>query len=169
MPILNAPYDSRVVANSFIELARKHRKLIDPMKLQKLVYIMHGWHLAIKGTPLIKDAVEAWPYGPVIPELYYETRRFGAKPVTEYYVETDLDTMELYIPLVNDEDMRLLEIVWDSYGKSTAVHLSALTHEPGTPWALTYDENKRGTPIPTNIIQEHYRQLLQRRTPELSR
>ncbi|MCC7437458.1 MAG: DUF4065 domain-containing protein [Armatimonadetes bacterium] len=65
-----APYDSRIVGNSFLDIALKDGTALTPMKLLKLVYIAHGWHLGIMGKPLISDEVQAWKYGPVIPKLY---------------------------------------------------------------------------------------------------
>ena len=34
----------------------------------KLVYLCHGWMLGIYGRSLIGEPVEAWRYGPVVPE-----------------------------------------------------------------------------------------------------
>jgi len=42
------------------------------MKLQKLVYYAHGWHLALNNEPLIDEQVECWQYGPVISSLFHE-------------------------------------------------------------------------------------------------
>ena len=47
------------------------------MKVQKLVYFAHGWHLGITKKPLINEQVEAWPYGAVIPSLYDYLKQWG--------------------------------------------------------------------------------------------
>ncbi|MFQ5632018.1 MAG: Panacea domain-containing protein, partial [bacterium] len=57
-------YDSRLIANYFIDFARKDGVAISPMKLQKLVYFAHGYYLAITGQPLIEEEIQAWRYGP---------------------------------------------------------------------------------------------------------
>ena len=75
----NPPYRSLAVANWFIENLSK----ITPLKLQKLIYFAHGWHLAIRDQPLIDELVEAWEYGPVIPNVYHEFKVFGNQPITE--------------------------------------------------------------------------------------
>ena len=41
----------------------------DPMSLQKLLYYVQAWHLAIKGDPLFEGHFEAGPGGPVLPEV----------------------------------------------------------------------------------------------------
>ena len=74
---------SRIVASEFIVLARNAGESLTPMQLLKLVYIAHGWMLALHHRPLIKDDVQAWQYGPVIPSLYNAIRKFRANPVLE--------------------------------------------------------------------------------------
>lgn len=74
-------YVVAVVANEYLDLAQRDGEFIDPMKIQKLVYLAHGWHLALAGPPLITENVEAWPYGPVIRDLYNEFRKFRASPI----------------------------------------------------------------------------------------
>jgi len=51
----NMTYGSKAVANLLIDVAKGHGQKLDQMKLQKLVYISHGWNLAISGNPLISD------------------------------------------------------------------------------------------------------------------
>ncbi len=61
-------YSAQAVANCFLDLANKENKEITPLKIQKLVYIAHGWFLAVTDKPLVDDEfVEAWQYGPVFP------------------------------------------------------------------------------------------------------
>jgi uncharacterized phage-associated protein len=55
------PFDSKAVANEFLKLAEQDGVKLSPMKLLKLVYFAHGWHLALKGEPLLNERVEAWP------------------------------------------------------------------------------------------------------------
>lgn len=40
------------------------------LKLQKLLYYQQGFHLAVFGIPLFNEDVEAWMYGPVVPDVY---------------------------------------------------------------------------------------------------
>ena len=78
---MDTPYRACAIANYFLE--RAEREPITQMKVQKLVYFAHGWHLGITQKPLINEQVEAWPYGPVIPSLYQDLKRWGADPITE--------------------------------------------------------------------------------------
>ena len=61
-------------------LANSDRKLT-PMEVNKLVYISHGWMLALHDESLISEKIEAWKHGPVIPSLYHKFKMYGAEPI----------------------------------------------------------------------------------------
>lgn len=65
-------YSAKAIANKFLDIAESEGAKIDPMKMQKLVYIAHGWGLGFLGEPLITQDIEAWKYGPIISDLYHE-------------------------------------------------------------------------------------------------
>ena len=49
----------------FDEYKRLSGKVIDEMKLHKLLYLVQRESLAITGEPLFKEGFEGWKYGPV--------------------------------------------------------------------------------------------------------
>jgi uncharacterized phage-associated protein len=51
--------------------------LISNMKLQKLVYYAQGVNIALHNRPLFPESLEAWTYGPVVPELFHTYKRYG--------------------------------------------------------------------------------------------
>jgi hypothetical protein len=71
------------VANEILRIAWAQGRTVSNMKLQKLVYIAHGWSLAILGKPLFYEPIYAWTYGPVVPRLYNALIKYGAGEVTE--------------------------------------------------------------------------------------
>lgn len=152
-------HSPKAIANHFLSLARASGQPISPMKLQKLVYYAHGWYAGHTGQPLIDETVEAWPYGPVIPSLYHEFKRFGASDITR--MAMDLDGQQLReVPPPDDPSLRqFLDNVWSSYGPFTGIRLSEMTHAPGGPWDETWKESAgmRGTDIPFQRIAEHFR------------
>lgn len=165
------PFDARAVANYFIDKATAESMLVDPMKLQKIVYIAHGWHLAITGQPLISDCPRAWAYGPIIPELYDEFKGYGSRPIRTKATYFEPITDEVYDYSLSDSaspaEVRavkpILDRVWDEYKKYSGLQLSAVTHESGTPWdqVAQTDEGDlhRGLPIPDEIIRRYYLSL----------
>ena len=147
--------DARIVANRFLELAREGGRTLTPMQLLKLVYIAHGWTLALLHRPLIPQRVEAWRYGPVIRDLYNATRAYGRAGVT-------LPIPVAFEPLRADED-DMIQQVYTLYGDLDGIALSNITHMPNTPWADTYTSDEFGTVIDNNVIAAHYRRLAEER------
>ncbi len=157
-------YPALAVANYFIDKANMSGKVLDHLKIQKLVYIAHGWHLAIFDIALIDEPVQAWKYGPVIPSLYQAFKRHGNAPVVEN--EAIVRRFgEISVPSVAYDDnqvQELLDKVLEAYSKYTGVQLSNLTHQDGTPWDQTWKEgrgrnNKR---INNQLIARHFRELV---------
>lgn len=62
MPDNNLPYPAIAIANYFLKLGKERGIAINPMKLNKLVYLAHGWHLALYDLSLIDEMVEAWTF-----------------------------------------------------------------------------------------------------------
>ena len=93
------PFDAKAIANFLLALDEMGHALT-PMKLQKLVYFSHGWHLAMLNSALIDENVEAWAFGPVIPSLYHEFKEFGNSPIDRKATEmvwTGMDSLQFKI------------------------------------------------------------------------
>lgn len=48
---------------------------LTPLQVIKMVYIAHGYSLALLDEPLVEEAVEAWRYGPVLPSVYHTVKK----------------------------------------------------------------------------------------------
>ena len=129
-------YDPKCIANLFLDLAERDGKSLTPMKLQKLVYFAHGWHLAITGKPLLDEVVEAWEYGPVISSLYREFKEFGPEKITRRARCAETIETEAFA-------RKLVERIWDIYGDYTGIQLSNLTHENDSPWTRTVEQSQQ--------------------------
>ena len=111
-------YSAKHVANYFLS---NHRDTgITPLKLQKIVYIAHGWYMANYEDPLVDDEfAEAWPYGPVFPSLYHEFKHVNRRPITAMATEFSGENydVELQTPQIPEDDVRtrtLLDKVWEN-------------------------------------------------------
>lgn len=151
-------YSAAAVANAFIDLSRQDGKWLTNMHVQKLVYIAHGWCLALLNRPLVYESVQAWQWGPVIPRLYEELKKYGAGEVTESLPVEFSGPVE---PL--SQEMGIIRAVWKAYGKFSAMQLSAITHKAGTPWQQVWSTTTYGY-IPDELIREHYLHLKNERT-----
>jgi uncharacterized phage-associated protein len=118
------------------------------IKLQKMLYYQQGFHLALFGTPLFDDDIEAWMYGPVIPNVYNHYKdhgSFGIKP-------TDDDT-EIAL---TDKEEALFDEVYQVYGAYSASGLVNMTHQE-SPWKSA----GIGNIIPTDKLTEFFKTRLQ--------
>jgi uncharacterized phage-associated protein len=147
-----AQHSAVEVANAFLELAQKEGISLTNMQLQKLVYIAYGFFAAVFNTPMFDDEIQAWSFGPVIPNLYHNLKKYGAGEVSSL-LQTDT-TIEKDSP-----EMRIIENVWGSYKEYSAQELSDLTHQDGTPWSAVWKKEKRNTKIPLHYIRSHYEKL----------
>ncbi|BEP50820.1 Panacea domain-containing protein [Variovorax sp. V116] len=160
-------YSPKAVANFFIDIAKRAGEPLSPMKLQKLVYYAHGWYAGFTGSPLIDESVEAWQYGPVIPSLYHEFKKFGSGQITSKATQFTKDFELQEVPAPSEEDIRkFLTSVWNSYGKYTGLTLSQMTHAADSPWDITWKKagNIRSVDIPFSEIEAHFNQAVRNST-----
>lgn len=151
-------FASTAVARKILEIANEQERSLTPLELMKLTYLSHGWHLAFLGEPLISENVQAWQYGPVYPDLYHATKRYRASPVED----VPANGLELFgRQEVDGQAEKLLRSVFDAYKKFNGVQLSALTHEPGTPWDEAW-KKARNAIIPDEVIKRHFNELKSR-------
>ncbi len=165
------PTHSAALANEFIDRANNCGKQLTQMQLQKLVYIAHGWNLAINGAPLTEDTPQAWDYGPVYRDLWLALRSFGKSAVNKKikigqvgagYFSDNRDE-EIHADL-SPEEKSIVDKVFELYSDFHAYQLSAMTHKEGTPWYQIYEVEgtKRGY-IDADRIKEHFVSLAQQR------
>lgn len=155
-------YPASAIANRFLEIAKEHGETLTPLKLIKLVYFAYGWYLALTDKHLITEPVVAWQYGPVINSLYQEFKRFGNEPITDY-----AKIGHTYTENLKEDDVvfALLDKIWEVYGKYSAIQLSNLTHEGGSPWDKTWHEqgasNSYNYPIDDKLIKDYFLEKFQ--------
>ena len=122
------------VAKYFLSLQDEDAgDLISNMKLQKLVYYAQGCHLALYDEPLFEDRIEAWLYGPVVPNLYREYKEYGSDPIPN---PENMDFSKF-----NDEEKEFLDEVYDVYGQFSAWKLRNMTHEDA-PWRVASENQE---------------------------
>lgn len=121
-------YDVKDIAKKIIaKTDTEHGDTISNLKLQKMLYYMQGFHLAFFGTPLFEEEIKAWQYGPVVPSVYEEYKRYESKAI-------DLPEGPV-IELTEDEEA-VFDNVYDEYNQFSAVALMKMTHEE-SPWRST--------------------------------
>ncbi len=171
---VTAPISSvAAVGNEFLKLAANEPQFaVDQMKLQKLIFYAHAWHLAYDKGPLFENDFEAWPWGPVVRDVYMQTRAFGRGIVTSRLselkiIEGDGATVSSPDGVSNKELSDFIRSVWDTLKNYTAVQLSNSTHGPGEPWTIVNDTigTDRKPIIPNELIKSVFKRKLNDANP----
>jgi uncharacterized phage-associated protein len=157
------------VANTIICLSPEQEIFdLSPMKLQKLIYYCHAWCLAFLDEPLLSDEIQAWPYGPVVADIYHEYKACADQSVSAYAKELsilngELSLSEPFIPDADEQTLDLLRAVLRKYGHLSPIQLSNLTHQDGEPWKLIADQYPDQLPrnivIPNELIKSCFQRM----------
>ncbi|MFT8522714.1 Panacea domain-containing protein [Gluconobacter oxydans] len=164
------PFPIKGVANAFLRRSFDDDISVSPMKLQKLIFLAHGYYLAATGKPLVEESFEAWPYGPVSEPLYQEFKSFGGEKIKEFASELSFDNEKeleyATVPPPNEEAARkVISFVWKKYHSWSARALSDLSHKEGWAWERTREENpgSRSIEIPNDYIKSDFLPLVSKK------
>lgn len=148
-------YTPSHIANFVLRASKEEKRCINIVKLLKLVFLSYGWVRAVLDIRLFEEPFQAWALGPVVPSLYHEFKRFGHNPITsEAFIMRDGSVVAPYID-DNDEIIAVMEKCWNVYKIFTARALVSKTHEPDSPWALHY-KNDKNPDIPDDEIKDYF-------------
>jgi len=125
-------------------------------KLQKLCYYAQAWCFALKEYRLANTDFQAWVHGPVSPALYERFKGFGYETIV---INTACK------PTIDEEDLKLLEDVWETYGDKTGNALEALSHRE-IPWIEARqgfkDTERCAVIITPEAMRRYYRSIYNR-------
>lgn len=155
------------IANYFVDKAQQEGVELRPLKLLKLVYIAHGFMLALLDYSVLNsrfDVVEAWKFGPVVPSVYHSFKHFKDQPIdkkSEVFRMDDDGQMHFETPMLKDADARTVcDFVWERYKNYSDSRLVTLLHKEGTPWEMFYKKD-RNRIIPDEYTRIYYRGLVE--------
>lgn len=129
-------YDGRAVANCVLDLCDSLGVAVSNLSLQKIVYFCHVWSLISLHRPLVRHSFEAWEFGPVLPYLYREFRKFDRGAISERALEIDTITGNFRkVEYAFDQETELLvRQITKFYSRIRASDLVELSHADGGPW-----------------------------------
>ena len=64
------PVDVNAVVDRFLSLGHDAGRPLTHIEVQKLLFFLEGWHLAIVGDSLFDEEFQAWANGPVIEDRF---------------------------------------------------------------------------------------------------
>lgn len=129
-------------------LAKQGEKMTK-MKLQKLVYYSQVWCLVCE-VETFTENIEAWVYGPVVRELWNETR-------DTYYVS--VEDISGDASKLSQDSRKIVDSVLNVYGSKSAEELSDLTHAED-PWKDAWKRGKN-TVITRDNLKRYYSKRLE--------
>ena len=74
-------YDVQNVAEYVITYSEVKDYGISNLKLQKILYLIQAYSLIHTKKPCFSEDIEAWDFGPVIPEVYRKYKQFGSTDI----------------------------------------------------------------------------------------
>lgn len=157
-------YNVLEVCRHIINYSNSKNYEISNLKLQKLLYFVQGCFLVDKDAPCFNEKIEAWDFGPVVPEAYQEYKIYGATnipKVTRYFYFNpnnlfDSGYKEFTDNVIEDNDKELINDVVDSLSAMSAMGLVEYTHQQ-SPWKDAYKKGMN-CEITIESIRECFKQ-----------
>jgi uncharacterized phage-associated protein len=150
-------YRAQQIADYLVADAHELGSFLSNLKLQKLLYYVQAWHLAIKDRPLFPEEFQAWIHGPAIPEVYQRFQEYGWRNIDE-----DVES-----PSLDRDTEEFLQEVLDEYGPLDARRLEWLTHRED-PWidarkraGVTEHDEPCSAPIDEDEMKDFYRRRME--------
>ncbi len=157
-------HDARAIANVVLDHADALGISISHLSLQKVLFFLHGWRLRQTRRPLIRQAIEAWTYGPVIRVVYDEFKDTSdGQQLTARAKQFDLVKRKRKIAVSNftKEEIDFIHEWTGYYARINAFDLMKMTHVDGGSWEKVFNEKvfSPGNIINNHWIQEHFDNL----------
>lgn len=140
-------YNASDVAKYVLKKCTDNNSPISNLQLQKILYFLQKEFLITTGYPLFYDEIEAWQFGPVVPNVYYEYCSYGANPIAKI--------LDSYASLISAEARKTADPIIEAKQKKYPWDLVEEAHKPGGAWAYIY-ANGSGNHrvIPIDLIRE---------------
>lgn len=131
------------VANYIVTYCHEQEINISNLKLQKLLYFVQASFLINNLGRCFWDEIEAWDFGPVVPEVYREYRGFGSGNIP-------ITTLEGQQP----RHFEVINQVINDLSEYSATDLVRITHEQ-SPWLDAYEPYQNNV-ITVESIKEYF-------------
>ena len=144
-------YSALQIAEYIIIRANREGLYISCLTLGKILYFVQARFLARKGEPCFEDSIEAWSFGPVVPDVYRKYKIYGG-----CYISFYSSTGEGRYRKPDREDQRLIDGVVDRYCRYSNSLLTELTQKQD-PWIAAYrSRHQKPGVITRKSIKEYF-------------
>jgi len=116
---------------------------ISNLQLQKILYYIQREFLK-NGEIAFPDEIEAWQFGPVVPNVYYYFCGYGAMPIS----------LAQESVIINPQDAACINHIVEQKRMKNPWDLVSETHKTNGAWAKIYDNGKGNhCVIPIELIK----------------
>lgn len=126
---------AKQLSHYIIDKCTRDNVPVSNLQLQKMMYFLQSVYCrATGGNLLFQDEFEAWPYGPVLSDVYQEFSPFGGRVIEIRYPEHETQlNLPPDVQSFVDEGIEALRLKypWD---------LVRISHTEGSPWANVYKD-----------------------------
>ena len=135
---------------------------ISNLKLQKVLYFIQAYFLISTPEACFVEQIEAWDFGPIVPEVYNEYKQYGSGdiPYITSYIQFDEEDIwnsariDFSDNIISDDDKKLIDMVVDKFSEYSATDLVTLTHRQA-PWKYAYVRGMNNA-IKNESIKEYF-------------
>lgn len=123
-------YSALDVAKYIIFYCKKNGYFVSNLKLQKLLYFVQAQFLVTLGTSAFAEDIEAWDFGPVVPEVYRYFKIWGNSEIPNMFAnEADMKILK--------KDQKIIDEILNECAPCSANTLVKITHHQ-KPWINAY-------------------------------
>ncbi len=130
-------YDVQDVAEYVITYSECKDYGISNLKLQKILYLIQTYFLIHTKKPCFPEEMEAWDFGPVIPEVYRKYKQFGSADI-----QINCLSLEETQKIFGKEDRERIDAVIDNFADFSATDLTTLTQNQ-MPWIEAFNRKEK--------------------------
>lgn len=138
-------YAVQDIAEYVIWYSEKQDFGISNLKLQKILYFIQAYFLICSDRTCFYEKIEAWDFGPVVPEVYKRYKQYGSM---------DIHGIPEEEPYLCQNDKERINEVVDNFADYSATDLVEITQKQ-VPWIEAY-ESKRNNEISTDSIKQYF-------------
>lgn len=140
-------YNAVDVAKYVICYCKQHRHFVSNLKLQKILYFIQANFLVELQKPCFCEEIEAWDFGPVVPEVYKSYRMFGTANIPY------LEKSEIF-QSISEQDKKCMDEIIEKCSKYSTSELVAITQKQ-LPWMEAYQKYYHNV-ISKDVIRNYF-------------
>lgn len=122
-------YNALMIARYIVNYCSEHNSTVSNLKLQKMLYFVQAEFLVDKGEPCFLERIEAWDFGPVVPEVYRAYKVYGSANIPNGFLEKSSQ--------IKSDDKNRIDAIVDQCMQYSASQLVEITHHQ-SPWVEAY-------------------------------